>query len=101
MVTSAALADINGDNSDDLIITGEWMTPRIFSFKNGFTELRTNLQNLYGWWQTIKAVDVNGDGKMDVVLGNIGENFYLHPSEKEPVKLFVNDFDKMAMSTKF
>ena len=35
MVTSAALADINGDNSDDLIITGEWMTQEYSPLKMG------------------------------------------------------------------
>ncbi len=95
MVTSASLADINGDGVKDLIVVGEWMTPRIFSFtKNQVEEIKTNLDNLFGWWQNVKLADVNGDGKPDLILGNIGENFYLHPDEKNPVKLWLNDFDK-------
>ena len=31
---------------------------------------------------------------MDMIIGNVGENFYLQPSLKQPAKLFVNDFDK-------
>ena len=31
---------------------------------------------------------------MDLVLGNIGENFYLLPDEKKPVKLWINDYDQ-------
>ena len=38
-------------------------------------------------------VDLNGDGKKDLVIGNIGENFYLHPTKEEPVKLWLNDYD--------
>ena len=30
---------------------------------------------------------------IDLILGNIGENFYLRPTEKSPVKLWVDDFD--------
>ena len=31
---------------------------------------------------------------MDLILGNIGENFYLRPDSAHPVKLWVNDYDQ-------
>jgi hypothetical protein len=48
---------------------------------------------MFGLWQTVAAADLNKDGKMDLVLGNIGENFYLHPDKDNPVKLWRADFD--------
>lgn len=98
MITGALWADIHGDGRKELVITGQWMATRIFSYDKSndkFEELpNTKLENLYGWWQTIKAADLNGDGKTDLVIGNIGENFYLKPDQNKPVKLWVNDFDQ-------
>ena len=95
MVTSAVWADVAGDKEKELVITGEWMSPKIYSFKTDyFIEVKTNLDNMFGWWQSIAAVDVNKDGKLDLLLGNIGENFYLHPDSADPVKIWINDFDQ-------
>jgi enediyne biosynthesis protein E4 len=97
MVTGALWADVSGDQQKELIITGEWMPVRIFSYnrdRNKFDELtHTHLEELYGWWQSVAVADINGDGKNDLVLGNTGENFYLRPDAEHPVKLWVNDFD--------
>jgi enediyne biosynthesis protein E4 len=98
MVTGAVWADMVGDKEKELVIVGEWMTPRIFSYsKDHFEEIKNNLSDLYGWWQTVYAADLDADGKEDLILGNIGENFYLRPSLKEPVKLWVNDFDQNSV----
>lgn len=95
MVTGAVWADVTGNADKELIITGEWMATRIFSFeKDHFTEIQSNLSGMLGWWQTVQVADLNGDGKNDLVLGNIGENFYLNPDKDHPVKLWLNDFDQ-------
>jgi hypothetical protein len=101
MVTDAKWVDIDGDQSSDLVIVGEWMSPHIFKNNKGqFKELSSNLNELNGWWQTVAFADINNDGKQDLIMGNIGENFYLQPSKKSPVKLFVNDFDKNGIKDK-
>jgi len=94
MVCGATWADVTGDQQKELIIVGEWMIPRIFSFqKDRFVEIKTNLNEMFGWWQTVSVADINNDGKQDLLLGNIGENFYLRPNKNNPVKLWINDYD--------
>ena len=94
MVTSAAVSDINGDGKKDLIICGDWMYPHIFSFDGKhFEELQSGLENTKGWWQSMAVTDVDNDGDVDLILGNLGENFYLRPDADHPVKLWIKDFD--------
>jgi enediyne biosynthesis protein E4 len=101
MVTDALWVDVVGDTKKELVIVGEWMSPKIFSYTNGkFIETQTSMSNMNGWWQTIKAADLDGDGKEDLVLGNIGENFYLQPDSLNPVKLWINDYDQNSLPDK-
>jgi hypothetical protein len=94
LVTNAIWANVSGDNKKELIIIGEWMAPRIFSYQGDrFIEVKSNLNDLSGWWKTISAADLDGDGDHDLVLGNLGENFYLRPELGKPVKMFISDFD--------
>jgi len=103
MVTAAQWADVTGDGKKELVVAGEWMAPRVFRFQNGtFSEVKhTGLDGLYGWWQSLAVADVNGDGRQDLVLGNIGENFYLRPDASHPVKLWVKDFDGNGVVDQF
>lgn len=101
MVTGAAMYAAEGNEQKNLVIVGKWMAPRIFKFSNNrFTEVVSTLQQLNGWWQTIAVADVNGDGKEDLILGNLGENFNLRPDEKQPVKLFYGDLDNNGVIAK-
>jgi hypothetical protein len=101
MVTSACWTSLYGNGRHQLIITGDWMAPHIFQFSGDhFTELPSNLDHLYGWWQALAIADLDGDGKPDLILGNIGENFYLRPDSARPVKLWVYDFDHNGIPDK-
>jgi len=94
MVTGACMCNVDNDAAKELVIVGRWMAPKVFKFKdNQFALIPSNLDTLSGWWQTVATADINGDGREDLILGNIGENFNLHPTIKEPVKLFYGDMD--------
>ena len=95
MVTGAVMCDVDGDKEKELVIVGEWMSPRIFKFqKDHFIEINSDLNKLSGWWQTVAAAEINGDGKEDLILGNRGENFNLRPDERNPIKMWYGDFDE-------
>jgi hypothetical protein len=101
LITGATLADITGDQKPELIIAGEWMTPRIFTWQQDhFTEVKTNLGQQYGCWQSIAAADIDNDGDQDFILGNMGENFYLKPTQETPQKIWINDFDGNGITDK-
>ena len=101
MVTDAAWTDVTGDKKNDLVITGEWMYTHVFNYQNGkMEEVKTNLAPLSGWWQSLAISDLDGDGDNDLVIGNYGDNFYLHPDSSHPVKLWINDFDMNTIPDK-
>ncbi|MBE9489050.1 MAG: VCBS repeat-containing protein [Bacteroidetes bacterium] len=98
MVTDSEWVDINNDKLLDLIVVGDWM-PITILINNGdatFTDktLDYGLENTHGMWNTIKILDVDGNGQKDIIAGNAGLNFKWKASTERPVKLYLDDFDK-------
>ena len=63
MVTDAVWNDFNNDGYDDLILVGEWMSPKFFINQNGVLEEVNVLdKNLNGLWQSIAPFDIDHDG---------------------------------------
>ncbi|GHA42047.1 hypothetical protein GCM10007103_24210 [Salinimicrobium marinum] len=94
MITDAAWEDMNADGRKDLVLVGDWNSPKIFiNSRNGFDPLKTNLDTLTGAWTALAVNDLNNDGHPDLILGNRGTNSTYNVQGEEPVKMYVNDFD--------
>ncbi|HET7372931.1 MAG TPA: FG-GAP-like repeat-containing protein, partial [Gemmatimonadaceae bacterium] len=101
MVTAAAWVDYDHDSKLDLVVTGEWMPVRVFRQENGRFVERTReagFARSNGWWSSVTVADVNGDGRPDLVLGNLGLNSYLKASDSLPARAYVGDFAHNRMS---
>jgi enediyne biosynthesis protein E4 len=97
LITDAKWADINGDGKDDLLVVGEWMPIKIFINEDRKLIDRTEtfgLEGTNGWYNCIETGDLNGDGRIDFVVGNHGLNSRFKASAAEPVSLYLNDFDQ-------
>ncbi len=101
MTTDAVWTDLNNDHQPDLIVTGDWMAPRVFLNKKGhLTELESPFGEapMHGLWQCIAALDVDKDGDMDLVAGNLGLNTKLRKSPNGELRMWVKDVDKNQTS---
>lgn len=95
MVTDAESADLNGDGKSDLILAGEWLAPRILLNNNGKLEESTSgLDHAIGWWNTIEVLDIDNDGDLDIMAGNLGLNIKYKANPESPFSVFCDDFDE-------
>ena len=97
MVTDAVWTDMNQDAATDLVVVGEWMPVAVFINTGGrlLNESANYFDQEYsGWWNTVVADDLNGDGQPDLLIGNWGLNSQIQVSEAEPAELFYADFDQ-------
>jgi hypothetical protein len=91
-ITNVIWFDIDQDGQKDLIISLEWGGIVAFLNHRGVFEKR-ELTDQKGWWNFILPVDLNNDGRIDLVAGNLGLNSRLKASSTEPVRLYYYDFD--------
>ncbi len=96
MITRSLFSDFDGDKDDDLIVIGEWMSPTIYVNNGGKfarKESTGDMSTKYGLWFGLEEMDVDGDGDMDYLVGNIGLNNKYKASDSKPFWLYANDFD--------
>jgi hypothetical protein len=98
MATTATWADLDKDGKPELVLTGEWMAVRVFKIGadksvNEITN-EVGLGKTNGWWNRIVAVDIDGDGDLDLIGGNQGLNNQMRPSVAEPMTIVAGDFDE-------
>jgi hypothetical protein len=91
-ITSATEMDINKDGKMEILLTHQWGGIDVLypSVKKWTKESVTNLP---GWWNFTLPVDIDLDGDMDFIAGNLGLNTRLKATEKEPISMYYNDFD--------
>jgi enediyne biosynthesis protein E4 len=88
IVQAAVWTDLDNDSFAELVLACEWGPIRVF--RVGPTALVEATQSLgldrwTGWWRSVQAVDVDGDGSMDLVAGNWGSNTPHQASSAQPL----------------
>lgn len=104
LVRSSVATDLDGDKKPELIVTGEWMPVRIFSQKNNKLEEVTSDyigSPTNGWWNKVIADDIDQDGDIDLLAGNLGENYKFKASPEKPFMVYANDFDRNGTNDVF
>jgi len=91
-VKHAAWTDVDKDNDKDLVLSLEWDGILVFiNNKKSFSKKYITTKK--GWWNFTLPCDVDNDGDIDFIAGNLGLNSRLKASAAEPVRMYYNDFD--------
>ena len=96
MITGALWSDMDGDGWVDLLITQEWGAIQIWKNEKGRFinwSRQAGTDKLLGWWTGITGSDIDRDGDIDYIIGNLGLNTKYHASSSRPWVAYAGDVD--------
>jgi hypothetical protein len=97
MITDAVWIDYDGDGRQDLVTAGEWMPVSFWHNDGGHltnATAATHLPPMRGWWYSLAAGDFDGDGRPDLVAGNLGLNYTYRASQESRFGVYAADFTR-------
>ena len=93
MVTEARFARMDRSGVATLIVAGDWMPVTFVKFSKGRLIRTGEINGSSGWWNRVEVNDFDGDGLLDILALNQGQNSKIRADEGHPARLFVSDFD--------
>jgi hypothetical protein len=103
LVSGATWSDLNGDGFPELMLACEWGPIKIFRNDRGrltawdvpitvAKQPSSSLSQLKGWWNGITAGDLDGDGRLDLIASNWGQNTKYERFRASPLRIYFGDF---------
>ncbi|WP_258105157.1 VCBS repeat-containing protein [Marinoscillum sp. MHG1-6] len=90
MVTKAQWADMDQNGMQDLVVATEWGSIKIiYQYSDEMKIVKLD----QGLWCGLQLDDVDGDGDIDIIAGNLGLNSKIKADDENPLHLYIKDFD--------
>ncbi|MEO7802082.1 MAG: VCBS repeat-containing protein [Ginsengibacter sp.] len=96
LICDAQWTDFDNDGWQDLVLAGEWMPVTFLKNNKGQFENitpATGINDMVGWWTSVASIDLDNDGDMDYIAGNLGLNSFYTASKRYPVSIYAKDFN--------
>lgn len=99
MVSDAQWGNLDEDPEMELVVVGEWMPVMRFDLNSeGKGISKKSIPGSYGLWHAVELVDVDRDGQLDIVAGNMGKNTRLRRGPDSKLKMYVVDLAQSGRS---
>ncbi len=92
-VKSAAVADMDRDGHEDIVLALEWDAITIL-YQNNNTFKPVKIGEEKGWWNVVLPIDIDQDGDLDIIAGNQGLNNRFKANFQQTVRMYYDDFDE-------